>query len=103
MKHLILSCLGLMCSLCAFSQGPSAELADEWLHPVELEETTLFSCPGDFDGDGFVGGDELVAFLSQYGLFYPGTDPCDRDLDDNLHVNILDLVLFLQVWNLPCP
>lgn len=103
MKNLILTNFALVLALYTFGQGPSAAFTDQWLHPIELESTTLISCPGDFNGDGFVGGGEIVTLFTQYGLFYSETNLCDPDLDDNLHVNILDLVLFLQVWNLPCP
>ena len=46
---------------------------DGWVYPLLTEHPNYPSCiqvdcPGDFDGNGIVGAEDLLTFLSNYGL-----------------------------------
>lgn len=51
--------------------------------------------PGDVDGDGVVGVQDLLALLAAWGA----CDFCAEDLDGNGTVEILDLLALLSLWS----
>ncbi|MCH2134325.1 MAG: FG-GAP repeat protein [Phycisphaerales bacterium] len=53
-------------------------------------------CPGDVDGDGSVGVNDLLAVLESWG---DCPAPCDPDVDDNGVVNVDDVLLVIAGWN----
>jgi hypothetical protein len=55
------------------------------------------STPGDMNGDGMVGFDDLVMLLAAWG---PCGDPCPADLDGNGAVGFSDLSMLLSAWTL---
>ena len=56
------------------------------------------ACPGDIDGSGAVGVDDLLALLAAFGE----TEPNPADLDGSGVVDINDLLILLAAWG-PCP
>jgi hypothetical protein len=57
-------------------------------------------CPGDVDGGGEVGVDDLVAVILDWGPCPPG--PCPADLDDDGTVGVTDLTIVILNWG-ACP
>jgi hypothetical protein len=65
--------------------------------PVIMDSTTLDldptkGIPGDINGDGTVGVDDLLIMLSQWG----SCSGCSGDLDGNGYVGVDDLLLLLS-------
>jgi subtilisin-like proprotein convertase family protein len=60
------------------------------IQPIEL-------CPGDLDGDGMVGVEDLLTLLAAWGD--PGGD---ADLNDDGLVEVSDLLILLAAWG-ACP
>jgi hypothetical protein len=58
------------------------------------------TCPGDFNDDGQVDGQDLGVLLSSWGSCGPGA--CPADLNDDGQVDGLDLGLILSAWG-ACP
>lgn len=58
------------------------------------------NCEGDFTGDGLVGTQDLVLFLSAFGTFAGGYSP--YDLNRDLFINVGDLVVLLARFGGPC-
>lgn len=56
------------------------------------------SCPGDFDGDGFVGGSDLGSWLVYAGSFCTPDEDCPWDLDGDGEIAGADLGIFLSLW-----
>jgi hypothetical protein len=52
--------------------------------------------PGDFDGDGAVGGDDLGAWQAGFGMEGDGVDHADGDADDDNDVDGADFLLWQQ-------
>jgi hypothetical protein len=50
-------------------------------------------CPGDFDGDGMVGANDLLAILAAWG-----SSDADMDLNGDGVVGVTDLLNFLEYW-----
>ncbi|MCH2152907.1 MAG: right-handed parallel beta-helix repeat-containing protein [Phycisphaerales bacterium] len=57
-------------------------------------------CPGDFDGNGDVGVDDLLLLLGEYGT--DCSAGCDSDLDGNGLVNVDDLLELLSYYGNDC-
>ncbi len=57
-------------------------------------------CPGDLDGNGEVGVDDLLILLSEYGN--DCSDGCDSDLNDNGEVDVDDLLNMLSYFGNNC-
>jgi hypothetical protein len=55
------------------------------------------TCPGDIDGDGAVGINDLIPVLAAWG---PCPD-CPEDVDGDGAVGLLDLLTVLAAWG-PC-
>ena len=53
---------------------------------------------GDLDGDGLVGGADLLILLSDWGPC-PTSSQCAGDIDENGLVDGNDLLLLLAEWN----
>lgn len=66
---------------------------------LTLRETTTPSCPGDFDGTGDVGIDDLLILLSEFAECTIG---CQSDIDDDGDVDIDDMLSLIGAWG-PCP
>ncbi len=64
---------------------------------VDLIEGDAGGCPADFDGDGFVGGADLIELLGSWGR----CDACNQDLDGDGLVAGADLIILLGAWG-PC-
>ncbi|MDP7071223.1 MAG: hypothetical protein QF561_07755 [Phycisphaerales bacterium] len=56
----------------------------------ELEGST----PGDIDGDGVVGVEDLLAIIAAWGP----CDACDEDLNDDGLVDVSDILALLSLW-----
>jgi len=70
------------------------------LTPVlALRSTESPTCPGDFDGSGEVGIDDLLTLLSEFGSC---TKNCQGDMDGDSDVDIDDMLELIGVWG-PCP
>ena len=75
--------------------------------PCHLEPTPLTidcacckgSCPGDIDGDGRVGINDLLILLGQFGQCEGG---CRADIDCSGVVDVRDLLFVIIGWG-PCP
>jgi hypothetical protein len=74
---------------------PENKISGDWTDNGgnAIEDECLVDCPGDFDGDGFVGGGDLGSMLAAWG-----TDNPTFDLDGSGTVNGGDLGLFLSFW-----
>jgi hypothetical protein len=57
---------------------------------------------GDLDGDGAVGGGDLVILLSNYGQD-ENADPCQGDIDTDGDVDLIDLWWLLHFYGTTCP
>jgi hypothetical protein len=66
---------------------------------LTLRETVTLTCPGDFDGTGDVGIDDLLILL---GEFAECTTGCQSDIDDDGDVDIDDMLALIGAWG-PCP
>ena len=55
-------------------------------------------CPMDYDGDGFIGANDVTIMLSSYGCQYD----CEHDLDGDGIVGVIDLIFMLSNVG-PCP
>ncbi len=53
------------------------------------------SCPGDVDGSGDVGADDLLIVLAEWG---PCASGCDGDIDGSGHVGVDDLLTIVGNW-----
>tara|TARA_B100001059_G_scaffold167828_1_gene167589 strand:- start:982 stop:2421 length:1440 start_codon:yes stop_codon:yes gene_type:complete len=60
------------------------------------------SCPADFNQDGQVNIDELLATLSGWGACPEQPTPCPMDIDGSGTVNVDDLLTVLSSWG-SCP
>lgn len=89
--------------------GATAGPVSSWTGPgeigeyrVQLQGCRLIQienpCPADFDGNGAVDFDDLLALLSAWGPCLS----CPFDLDGDLMVGFSDLLVVLQSWG-PCP
>ena len=58
----------------------------------------VFCCPGDVDGSGCVGVEDLLLLLGAWGP----CPECPEDVDGSGTVDTGDLVAVLQEWG-PCP
>ena len=67
--------------------GPMLILQNSGLNPPEI--------PGDFDGDGVVGGADLGVLLASWG---PCPAPCPADLNGDGVVGGADIGLLLVNW-----
>ena len=54
-------------------------------------------CPGDVDGDGQVGVNDMLAVLDAWG---DCPEPCDADVDDNGTVDVNDVLFIISMWAL---
>jgi hypothetical protein len=57
------------------------------------------TCPGDFDGTGSVGIDDLLILLGEFGSC---TANCQGDLDGDDDVDIDDMLALISMWG-DCP
>ena len=57
-------------------------------------------CPGDVDGNGEVGVDDLLLLLGEYGT--DCSAGCDSDLDGNGEVDVDDLLNMLSYFGNNC-
>jgi hypothetical protein len=55
-------------------------------------------CPGDFNRDGVIAFDDLIALLAAWGP----CPSCPFDLDGDFEVGFSDLLIVLESWG-PCP
>ncbi|MCH2133805.1 MAG: plastocyanin/azurin family copper-binding protein [Phycisphaerales bacterium] len=65
-----------------------------------IEEICPSDCPGDVDGNGEVGVDDLLLLLGEYGT--DCSSGCDSDLDGNGAVNVDDLLEMLGYYGDQC-
>lgn len=84
-------------------EGCSDPEACNYDENVNLDDgTCLFgsdcTCPGDLNGDGIVGGSDLLVFLS----FYAGPCDCEVDYNEDQLVTIEDLLTFLSYYGTSC-
>ncbi|MHC4414318.1 MAG: hypothetical protein ACYS0G_03440 [Planctomycetota bacterium] len=56
------------------------------------------AAPGDLDGDGAVGINDLLILLAAWGACPPPCPQCAADLDDDCMVGINDLLILLANW-----
>jgi len=68
---------------------------DVYLEPLEPEASP---CPGDFNGDGFIQVQDLLAICTELGKV--GECACDMDGDDD--VDVQDFAAFLVVFDTDC-
>ena len=70
-----------------------------YLEPIAmlLVEYDLETCQGDFDGDGAVDVDDLLALIGAYGTTSP-----EYDLDGDSHVTVNDVLAILVLFG-SCP
>jgi len=62
---------------------------------LNLYNSLLDACEGDFDGDGDVDGSDLAVFAADFGRIDCGTgDPCEGDFDGDGDVDGSDLAVF---------
>lgn len=62
---------------------------------ADIQATRINHVPGDINGDGYVGSDDLLAVLAAWG---PCDASCPEDLDGNGVVGVPDLLLLLEYW-----
>ncbi len=55
------------------------------------------SCPGDVNGSGDVGTDDLLVVLAEWG---PCVSGCDGDIDGSGHVGVDDLLAIVDHWGM---
>jgi hypothetical protein len=68
---------------------------DVYLEPTEPQASP---CPGDFNGDGFIQVQDLLAICTELGKV--GECACDMDGDDD--VDVQDFAAFLVVFDTDC-
>jgi hypothetical protein len=74
-----------------------------WRHGFETYMLTDSEpCPGDLDGDGAVGLQDLAFLLANFGRT-EGADPEDGDLDGDGDVELQDLAILLSHFGQTCP
>ena len=66
---------------------------------LSLRNVTTPTCPGDFDGTGDVGIDDLLILL---GEFADCTSGCQSDIDNDSDVDIDDMLTLIGAWGV-CP
>ena len=66
---------------------------------LTLRDVTTPTCPGDFDGTGDVGIDDLLILL---GEFAECTSGCQSDMDSDGDVDIDDMLALIGAWGV-CP
>ena len=66
---------------------------------LSLREVNNATCPGDFDGTGDVGIDDLLTMLGEFGSC---SKNCQGDVDGDNDVDIDDLLALIGVFG-PCP
>ncbi len=66
---------------------------------LTLRDVTTPTCPGDFDGTGDVGIDDLLILL---GEFAECTSGCQSDMDSDGDVDIDDMLSLIGAWG-ACP
>lgn len=66
---------------------------------LSLRDVTTPTCPGDFDGTGDVGIDDLLILL---GEFAGCTSGCQSDMDNDNDVDIDDMLTLIGAWGV-CP
>jgi hypothetical protein len=66
---------------------------------LSLREVNNATCPGDFDGTGDVGIDDLLIMLGEFGSC---SKNCQGDVDGDNDVDIDDLLALIGVFG-PCP
>jgi len=59
-------------------------------------------CPGDIDGNGAVGVDDLEEIIAQWGVCPSPPATCSADLTHDGFVNVPDLMVVINAWG-PCP
>lgn len=64
---------------------------------ASIEATHLATIPGDIDGDGIVGTNDLLAILAAWG---PCTGSCPEDLDGDGEVAVTDVLLVISWWSI---
>jgi hypothetical protein len=64
---------------------------------TECASTSCEQCPGDFDGNGAIDVDDLLALISVYG-----TEDADHDLDGDALISVEDLLILLAQYG-KCP
>ena len=60
---------------------------------TECDSTSCEQCPGDFNGNGAVDVDDLLALISVYG-----TEDADHDLDGDDQITVNDLLMLLGYY-----
>jgi outer membrane protein assembly factor BamB len=78
------------------ADGSPAADPRSYLFAIEIGEGT--ARPGDIDGDGVVGINDLLILLAAWGACPPPCPQCPADLDDNCTVGINDLLILLANW-----
>ena len=66
---------------------------------LTLRETNTITCPGDFDGNGEVGIDDILALLGEFGSSCK--DGCQTDTDSDGDVDIDDMLAVIGAFG-PC-
>ena len=80
--------------------GGSAPLRSRGISPIlSLRKVNNATCPGDFDGTGDVGIDDLLTMLGEFGSC---SKNCQGDVDGDNDVDIDDLLALIGVFG-PCP
>ena len=64
---------------------------------TECESTSCAQCPADFNGNGAVDVDDLLALISVYG-----TEDTDHDLDEDEFISVNDVLILLAQYG-ECP
>ncbi|MBI5866324.1 MAG: right-handed parallel beta-helix repeat-containing protein [Planctomycetes bacterium] len=71
---------------------------------IDMGAYELGTCPGDFDGDGSIGLQDLVLLLHCFGgtcSNYP-YDCCFADMNDDATIDLNDLTLILSLFGTEC-
>ncbi len=72
------------------------------IESIEIRELTVTNLPGDLNGDGFVGLDDLDIILSNWNLDVPPADAAADPTGDGF-VGLADLDIVLNNWNTGTP
>ena len=78
-----------------FCDNAPDEIAGEF---IDGGGNDLCTCPGDYDGDGEVGGPELGLWLALAGKSCVPGEPCPGDLDGDGEITGGDLGVLLSSW-----